>query len=97
MALNKWSGSFCLQLRLLTLLVIYYSQSLFAAIIPVFCSLTAVIWQLGILPLIGFGIDPMSMLVPFLIFAIGVSHGVQMISRIKYDVFQGTKRRTSKS
>jgi hypothetical protein len=27
-----------------------------------------VIWLLGILPLIGYGIDPMSILVPFLIF-----------------------------
>ncbi|HNV54484.1 MAG TPA: MMPL family transporter, partial [Pseudomonadales bacterium] len=30
--------------------------------------------------LFGFGIDPMSILVPFLIFAIAVSHSVQMIS-----------------
>ena len=38
------------------------------------------IWQLGILSLLGYGIDPMNILTPFLIFAIGVSHGVQMIS-----------------
>ncbi len=30
----------------------------------------------------GFGIDPYSMLVPFLIFAIGISHGVQKINGI---------------
>ena len=80
---------FLVTVLIITLLVIYYSQSVVAAIIPVICSLVAVIWQLGILPLIGFGIDPMSMLVPFLIFAIGVSHGVQMISHIKYDVYYG--------
>jgi predicted RND superfamily exporter protein len=34
----------------------------------------------GILTLLGKGIDPYSMLVPFLIFAIGVSHGVQLIN-----------------
>jgi len=33
---------------------------------------------LGTLPIIGFGIDPLSILVPFLIFSIGVSHAVQM-------------------
>ncbi len=43
------------------------------------CSLLAVIWQLGLLNLLGYGLDPLSILVPFLIFAIGVSHGVQVV------------------
>ncbi len=71
------------------LLVYVYSQSLKLTIIPLTCSLVAVVWQLGILPLLGFGIDPMSILVPFLIFAIGVSHGVQMISSFRSEVFLG--------
>ncbi len=37
-----------------------------------------VIWLLGLLHLLGFGIDPMSILLPFLIFSIGISHAVQM-------------------
>jgi predicted RND superfamily exporter protein len=49
----------------------------------------AVVWQLGLLPILGYGIDPMSMLVPFLVFAIGVSHGVQMISTVGWEVFNG--------
>jgi len=72
------------------LLVYIYSQSLILTIIPLACSLVAVVWQLGILPLLGFGIDPMSILVPFLIFAIGVSHGVQMISSFRSEVFLGS-------
>ncbi len=71
------------------LLVYFYSQSFKLTIIPLTCSLIAVVWQLGILPLLGFGIDPMSILVPFLIFAIGVSHGVQMISSFRSEVFLG--------
>jgi predicted RND superfamily exporter protein len=71
------------------LLVYIYSQSLILTIIPLACSLVAVVWQLGILPLLGFGMDPMSILVPFLIFAIGVSHGVQMISSFRSEVFCG--------
>ena len=31
----------------------------------------------------------MSILVPFLIFAIGVSHGVQMVSAFRAEVFDG--------
>jgi predicted RND superfamily exporter protein len=53
------------------------------------CALTAVIWQLGALTLFGFGIDPMGILVPFLIFAIAVSHGVQMVTAARAEIFAG--------
>lgn len=62
------------------LLLALYSKSLWLTALPLVCSTVAVIWQLGILSLLGYGIDPMNILTPFLIFAIGVSHGVQMIS-----------------
>ncbi len=80
---------FIIALFITALLVYLYSQSIKLTIIPLACSLVAVVWQLGILPLLGFGIDPMSILVPFLIFAIGVSHGVQMISSFRSEVFLG--------
>jgi len=69
---------------LLTLLAVwYYVQSFKVALVPIVCSIVAVIWQLGTLVLLGYGIDPLGLLVPFLIFAIGVSHGVQKISAVK--------------
>jgi uncharacterized protein len=69
---------------LLTLLAVwYYVQSLKVAVVPIVCSIVAVAWQLGTLVLLGYGIDPLGLLVPFLIFAIGVSHGVQKISAVK--------------
>ncbi|MGK7295084.1 MAG: efflux RND transporter permease subunit, partial [Candidatus Wenzhouxiangella sp. M2_3B_020] len=61
-------------------LLAFYSKSVWLTVLPLVCSTVAVIWQLGILSLLGYGIDPMNILTPFLIFAIGVSHGVQMIS-----------------
>ncbi|MEZ5498404.1 MAG: MMPL family transporter [Steroidobacteraceae bacterium] len=67
----------------LTLLAVWiYCQSFRVALVPVICSVIAVIWQLGMLVLLGFGVDPLGILVPFLIFAIGVSHGVQKISAV---------------
>jgi hypothetical protein len=67
----------------LTIIFVWiYCQSFRIALIPVVCSIIAVIWQLGILVLVGYGIDPIGILVPFLIFAIGVSHGVQKISAV---------------
>jgi predicted RND superfamily exporter protein len=59
------------------------------AVLPMIGSVTAVIWQLGLLVTFGFGIDPMSILVPFLIFAIGISHGVQMVNGFKQQRHQG--------
>ncbi len=62
------------------LLLFMYSGSVWLTVLPLVCSATAVVWQLGLLSILGFGIDPMNILTPFLVFAIGVSHGVQMIS-----------------
>ncbi len=71
------------------LLLFYYSGSLRLTVLALGCALMPVIWLLGILPLIGFGIDPLSILVPFLIFSIGVSHAVQMTNVWKHEVVQG--------
>ena len=66
-----------------------YSRSLRLTLLSIVVALLPVIWLLGILPQIGYGIDPMSVLVPFLIFSIGVSHAVQMTNAWKLDVLAG--------
>lgn len=71
------------------LLLFLYSTSAKLASLTVFASLVAVVWMLGALRLMGFGIDPMNMLTPFLIFAIAVSHGEQMINRFRGELFFG--------
>jgi predicted RND superfamily exporter protein len=74
----------------LTLLAVrLYCQSWRVAFVPVLCSCVAVIWQLGALVLLRYGIDPIGLLVPFLVFAIGVSHGVQKISAVSDAAFAG--------
>ena len=50
------------------------------SLLPLSAALTAVIWEMGLLHLAGFGLDPFAILVPFLILSIGVSHGVQYIN-----------------
>jgi len=80
---------FLIAFAITAVFVYVYSQSLKMTVIVVGCSLMAVIWQLGLLTLLGFGIDPMSILVPFLVFAIGVSHGVQMVSAFRAEVADG--------
>lgn len=71
---------FALAIVITAFLLFWYSRHWKLTFYPIICSLTAVVWQLGLLKIMGMGIDPMNILTPFLIFAIGVSHGVQMIS-----------------
>ncbi|MBM5811646.1 MAG: RND family transporter [Gammaproteobacteria bacterium] len=67
----------------LTLLFVWlYIQSWRIALVPIVCSLTAMVWMLGLLVVLGYGVDPLGILVPFIIFAIGTSHGVQKISAV---------------
>ncbi len=80
---------FGITVLLTSLLVWFYAQSFRFAALPLGCSIAAVAWQLGLLTLLGYGIDPMSILVPFLIFAIGVSHGVQMVRAFRAELFAG--------
>lgn len=81
---------FAVAVAITALLVYWYAHSLWLTALLLVCSLTAVVWQLGLLVVFGFGIDPMSILVPFLVFAIAVSHGVQMVNAVGTEVAEGT-------
>lgn len=71
-------------------LVYWYSRSILLTVLPLVCSLTSLIWQFGLLTVLGYGLDPLAILVPFLVFAIGVSHGVQQINLISKEVEAGS-------
>lgn len=77
------------------LLVYLYAQSHRLALLVLACAVVAVVWQLGAITLLGYGMDPMSILVPFLIFAIAVSHGVQMVSSAGSEIFDGADAMTA--
>lgn len=81
---------FCVIALLLTALAVYwYCHSLRFTLLPIACSLTSLVWQFGALRLLGYGLDPLAVLVPFLVFAIGVSHGVQQINFIVREISHG--------
>lgn len=79
---------FLIAIAITFVLLLLDSKSFRTTLIVITCSVTAVFWQVGILTLLGKGIDPYSMLVPFLIFAIGVSHGVQLINEFAVESFR---------
>lgn len=75
---------------LITAVMLYfYCRCQWCTLGPLICSTVAVVWQLGILQVMGMGIDPYSMLVPFLVFAVGISHSVQIINRFSHFCHSG--------
>lgn len=75
-----------------TLVIFAYTRCVRSTALVICCSLIAVVWQLGLVALFGYALDPFSILVPFLVFAIGVSHGAQKMNGIMQDVGRGTHR-----
>lgn len=72
-----------------SLLLLWYTKSAKLTGVALVCALLPVLWLLGTLPLVGYGIDPLSILVPFLIFSIGCSHAVQMTNAWKDAIADG--------
>jgi predicted RND superfamily exporter protein len=72
-----------------TAVIFAYTRCVRSTTLVVACSLVAVAWQLGLVAMLGFELDPYSILVPFLVFAIGVSHGAQKMNGIMQDVGRG--------
>ena len=80
---------FAIAVAIATAMVFWYTRCMRSTLLVVTASLIAVVWQLGLLPLLGYALDPYSILVPFLVFAIGMSHGAQKMNGIMQDVGRG--------
>jgi uncharacterized protein len=87
------AGFFAIAFIITLVLLYWYCRCSRGAMAPLICSVIAVTWQLGLMKLFGYGLDPYSVLVPFLIFAIGVSHGVQMVNAVAIEAGTGLSRR----
>lgn len=89
---------------IITVILLYlYAHCWVSALSPLFTSILAVVWQLGILATMAHfglkygneefdvlhGIGVFSMLVPFLIVAIGVSHSVQFVNAMALEASHG--------
>lgn len=74
------------------LLLFWYTRCLRSTILVILVTMIALTWQMGILATLGYDLDPFSILVPFLVFAIGVSHGAQKLNGVMQDIGRGTHR-----
>ena len=82
---------FAIAVAIAAAMVFAYTRCVRSTALVVSASLVAVVWQLGLLPLLGQSLNPYSILVPFLVFAIGMSHGAQKMNGIMQDVGRGLR------
>ncbi len=75
-----------------TIFVWFYTRCVRSTLLLVFVSVLGVVWMLGLMQLFGFVLDPYSILGPFLIFAIGLSHGAQKMNGVMRDIGSGTHK-----
>lgn len=83
------AGFFLLALLMTGILLWIYTGSLTLSILPLVCSIVAVIWEMGLVKTAGFGLDPFAILVPFLVMSVSVSHGVQYVNAWVAEVDKG--------
>jgi hypothetical protein len=81
---------FALAFILTVLSLYFYCRDWKLTWLTVFCSATSVVWQFGLITILGYGLDPLAILVPFLVFAIGTSHGVQQLNMITAELAHGS-------
>ncbi|MFZ5492049.1 MAG: efflux RND transporter permease subunit [Pseudomonadota bacterium] len=86
---------FVIAVAITAVMLYFYSNSLQITVLAILVAVTAVIWQLGLIRLLGYGIDPLSILVPFLILSIGVSHAIQMTNTWKLEILGGADSRSA--
>ena len=85
-------GFFAIAVVIATILLYMYTHCIRSTLMVIAITLIAVTWQMGILATLGYELDPFSILVPFLVFAIGVSHGAQKLNGVLQDIGRGTHR-----
>ena len=83
---------FVLAIGIASAVLYWYTRCWRSTALVVVCSLIAVLWQFGLLAAFGYELDPYSILVPFLVFAIGMSHGAQKMNGIMQDIGRGTHK-----
>jgi predicted RND superfamily exporter protein len=83
---------FGLSVAVAALFVYLYTRCIRSTLLLVSVAVAGVVWLLGLMSLLGYELDPYSILVPFQIFAIGLSHGAQKMNGILQDVGRGTHK-----
>jgi predicted RND superfamily exporter protein len=75
---------------LLTLLLLYFRTRVYGILLPLVGVLISATWGLGIVSLLGYNLDPLTLVIPFLITARAMSHGIQLVERYYVEAHHAT-------
>ena len=78
---RKLTPIFILAIAIMAALLYSAFRRIQGVVFPLLAAIISVIWGLGLLGILGFNLDPMASIIPFLILGIGVSHSVQIMKR----------------
>jgi hypothetical protein len=73
---------------MLGLLIVHFRR-FYGIVLPLIGILLTSIWGLGFLSLLGYNLDPLMLVIPFLISARAMSHGIQMLERYYQEINNG--------
>ncbi len=86
---NQIMTIFLLTVVIMLALLIMHFRSMYGIVLPVIGIIVTSIWGLGILSMLGYNLDPLMLVIPFLISARAMSHGIQIVERYYQEVKQG--------
>jgi len=66
---------------IMLMLLIFYFRKAYGVLIPLAAVIVSTIWGIGIISLFGYNLDPLGLVIPFLISARAMSHGIQIVER----------------
>jgi hypothetical protein len=79
--LPRMSSLFLVTLCAMSLVLFFAFKSKRGVLLPLLSAFIATLWGLGLTAFFGFKLTPATVMAPFLVFALGVSHSVQFIKR----------------
>ncbi|SOE98790.1 Predicted exporter protein, RND superfamily [Burkholderia sp. OK233] len=82
-------GIFLMTVGLLVTLLFVTSRTWRGTLLPLLAGLVSATWALGSASLLGFNVDPLVIVVAFLITARSISHSVQLVTRFDDEVCNG--------
>ncbi|MBP1722286.1 MAG: hypothetical protein H6Q45_898, partial [Deltaproteobacteria bacterium] len=94
--LPRMSWLFVLSILAMSLVLYNVFKSKRGVLVPIFSSAMATAWGLGITVLFGYKLTPATVLAPFLVFALGVSHNVQYI-KLYYEFMYRDKKNSKRA
>lgn len=89
--LNETLYIFLVTLVTLILLLLLITRTWYGTLLPLLSGGVSAVWALGLANLMGFHLDPLVIVVAFLITANALSTSVQLISRFEHEVNTGAK------